>query len=203
VKLILRLYRQHDLDLIALHRNEKFCFSSAIRQSIRAYVKKETLSIRAPGPYNLPNVKIPKQIQIIICFDDKKDKELIDWICGIREGYRNSCVKNLLRGYLTYPALFVYREAEDFENIEANNLLFEKNTIETRELKRKYSKRKKIKQEIKDTIYIENIEKPIDAEKLANDILGPKAKESDIPIETSDEENDAMLDILGSMMNDF
>lgn len=214
IKLILRLYRQHDLDLIALHRNDDFCFSAAVRKALDAYVNKKTLSICAPGPNKDYEGRISKQIQLIIKLDDIKDVKSIEYIKSIKEGYRNSCVKNLLRGYLTYPVVYPYMESDSsFQDIKENNDIFKKNNVscETIDKKRHYIQKKHVKKdpfdEKLDTIYIENVEKKVDAKKLADEILKEPVPEEPVEKENqkeiSDSENDEMLDTFEALLNGF
>lgn len=192
MKLIVRLYRQHDLDLIALHKNKDFCLTTAIRKSLDAYVNKKQLSILAPN--SILEEKVPRQIQIIVRFDDHKDAKAIEWIKTIKSGYRNSFIKNLLRGYLTYPIVPAYMEGDSFDSvIKDNTNLFISNTINYCKVKNNKKKTiKKIEKDTEpktsvydeiihdkkaDTTYIENVEHKVNMKELKKEIFGDSKKE--------------------------
>lgn len=144
MKVILRFYRQHDLDLISLHRSSGFCMSSAIKKSLNAYVNNKTLCILAPSANKLDYSSIPKQVQLIVNLDENLDKKEIEWIKSLRTGMRNSAIKNLLRGYLSYPIMSAYanEKEDDFVIDLLNETAFKCNTKDITELPLRYRKNK-------------------------------------------------------------
>lgn len=143
MKVILRFYRQHDLDLISLHKTNGFSITTAIKKSLNAYVNHQTLCIQAPSANKLDYKSIPKQIQLILTLDDELDKKEIDWIKSLRIGMRNSAIKNLLRGYLSYPIMSAYLANDDFSNEILNEKAFKENYKSITEISLRYRKNKK------------------------------------------------------------
>ncbi len=178
MKVILRFYRQHDLDLISLHKYQGFCMSSAIKKSLNAYVNNKTLCILAPSANKLEYSTIPKQVQLIVNLDENLDKKEIEWIKSLRAGMRNSAIKNLLRGYLSHPAMSAYSSDEEIDfNIDLlNEAAFKCNLKEITKLPLRYRKnnsknetsRNKNKAEQKDELT--GVEK-VKSSKLAKEIL--------------------------------
>ena len=163
----LRLYRQHDLDLITLYRHPSFSLPAAIKRSLFAYVNMEQLTIKQPDPYVLPKEKISKTVQIHIFLDEEKDKNIITWLKSTKEGYRNSVLKNIVRGYLAAPCIYSYQDNESSNDIAIqNNDLFESNIRNITEIKGRAVQTRKKKKEDKT--------KRVEDSKLASEILNRK-----------------------------
>lgn len=143
MKVTLRLYRQHDLDLITLYRHPSFSLPIAMKTALCAYVRNERFHIRQPEPFQLPNEKISKIIQMHIYLNETKDKDVIKWIKGVKEGFRNSVLKNIIRSYLVAPCVYSYASSFDAGVNNALTIIdtFESNIRETVDVKgRNYRK---------------------------------------------------------------
>lgn len=103
----MRLYRQHDLDLLYLYKLSGFSIQKAVKAAMYAYINQQDTVIRPPTP-ELGSVVLPKYAQFHIYLSEKKDTELIKWIKSITSGYRNSLLKNMLRRYLYQPTILPY-----------------------------------------------------------------------------------------------
>ena len=103
----MRLYRQHDLDLLYLYKLSGFSIQKAVKAAMYAYINKQDTVIRPPTP-ELDSVVLPKYAQFHIYLSEKEDTELIKWIKSITSGYRNSLLKNMLRRYLYQPTVLPY-----------------------------------------------------------------------------------------------
>lgn len=139
----LRLYRQHDLDLITLYRHPLFSLPNAIKMSLCGYVRNQKFFINQPEPYEIGNEKISKIVQIHIQLSEKTEKDVIDWLKNIKDGYRNSVLKNVIRAYMAGPCIYSYiKENEDaFENASGVFDTFKSNIKETVDIKgRTYTK---------------------------------------------------------------
>lgn len=221
----IRLYRQHDLDLIALYRHPNFSLSAAIKRALIAYVRKEQLSIQQPPTYDLPNEKISRIIQMHIVLNEEYDQDIIKWIKGTKEGYRNSVLKNIVRGYMIGPCVYSYQKDDNAKNeaIENNDLFLSnvKNATNLNKSKYNKSKKKKVKQDnkrVEDSVLAKEI--------LSNDIPQKKdivfverIDDDDIKVEiptkiehkveepilsnTNEEDGDDMWGDIDSMMNAF
>jgi hypothetical protein len=125
MKVIMRLYRQHDLDLIYLYKLKDFSFTSALKSSIRAYIQKQSFVIPMPD-VKCQNGKItlPKQVQFHIILTEKNDIDIINFIHTISSGYRNSALKNIARCYLQVPSMTPYftQNTLSFQNADAKSI---------------------------------------------------------------------------------
>ena len=118
MKIKLRLYRQHDLDLIGLYINPDFNFRNAVKHTLTAYVRNEPYTINFPEPV-LPRKKINYLIQICVNLDESEG-DIADWLVTMKSGYRNSMIKNILRGYMPVPNIYLYNEDIDIRTPDTN-----------------------------------------------------------------------------------
>lgn len=168
----LRLYRQHDLDLITLYRHPSFSLPAAIKRSLIAYVRKEQLTIKQPEPFKLGDEKISKTVQMHIQLDEEKDADVIKWIKSTKEGYRNSVLKNIIRGYLAAPCIYSYQTSTSNLSVAVdNNDLYEANVRNLTEIKGRASTTRKSKAK-KDNRKVED-------SKLASEILNRQTVKSE------------------------
>lgn len=107
MKITMRLYRQHDLDLLYLYMLDGFSIQTAIKSAIKALVKKtgERMSVPTQSPNGMV---LPNYAQFQICLSATEDSDLIAWIRSITSGYRNALLKSVLRNYLEGPILEPY-----------------------------------------------------------------------------------------------
>ena len=113
--LVVRLYWQHDLDLVALAANPEFNMSGEMKKMIRACADgDEYFQIMLPPP---PKEKtVLDKCVLHIYFHPEKDKEAIAFLKKFRYGYRNSGLKNLFRKYLEEPYMDPYFNSELYES---------------------------------------------------------------------------------------
>lgn len=102
----IRLYRQHDLDLIGLYLKYKNKFSSLIREALVSYVGNNEFEIEVPKDFRL-NSKLEKIYRINIHLGEKNE-DAIKWLGNIKPGYRNAMLKNIMRSYLKEPNTYIY-----------------------------------------------------------------------------------------------
>lgn len=206
----LRLYRQHDLDLITLYRHPSFSLANAMKKALFAYVRKEPLIIKQPTPYEVSNDKISKTIQMHISLDAEMDKDIIQWLKQTKEGYRNSVLKNIIRGYLSAPCIYTYQDSTSaLKSADENNDLFNANIrnlteikgkgvasrkrsnkkdnrrVEDSELAKEILNRKTVKSEKTDVIFAERIgddDKTTIESDIENEILKTKPIKQETPI---------------------
>lgn len=168
----LRLYRQHDLDLITLYRHPSFSLPAAIKRSLIAYVRKEQLTIKQPEPFKLGDEKISKTVQMHIQLDEKNDADVIKWIKSTKEGYRNSVLKNIIRGYLAAPCIYSYQTSTSNLSVAVdNNDLYEANVRNLTEIKGRASTTRKSKNKKDD--------RKVEDSKLASEILNRQTVKSE------------------------
>lgn len=114
-RFIIRLYRQFDLDLIYLfdfYKRQNIEIQAQIKGILREYINgsdmgepERILCENACHPYPVPTLSLKRKIQFHILLDYEKDKDIVEWIDTITLGYRNTCVKNIIRSHLGSPCL--------------------------------------------------------------------------------------------------
>ncbi len=106
MKITIRLYSRHDLDLMSIYLNDNFPFSKEMKKAVKAYVNGDSYEIDIPESEKIDTP--PRVIQFHICFSQSSDAELIEWIKSITPGYRNSVLKNIFRNYMSEPIVSPY-----------------------------------------------------------------------------------------------
>lgn len=94
-QLEIRLYKQHDFDLMILHRSGRVNFTKLIRDVLAAYVREETYY----GSIGAETRMLREQsyYRIRITLDEKADKEVVLLMESIASGKRGIFIKLLLR----------------------------------------------------------------------------------------------------------
>ena len=98
MKVMIRLYRKHDLDLISLYYSPEFAFTKAFKEVLINYVRGEYYRIQIPKTALPPAIRRVVPLHIIL--NEETEKDVIDWIRKINNGQRNSMLKNLFRSYI-------------------------------------------------------------------------------------------------------
>lgn len=98
MRVIIRLYRQHDLDLIDLYLNSDKRFNKIIRESLFAHVRNEDYRVDIPSIHGSEE-KIHKAYRITVWLGSK-DQDIINWLKTVKTGHRNALIKNIIRGFL-------------------------------------------------------------------------------------------------------
>lgn len=143
LKVMLRIYRQHDMDLVGLHLHSSFMLGRAIKQALMAYVRGEVFKIDTPTEEELPN-EIRRVYQIQIFLDDVKDKDVIDWLKTTNPGQRNSLIKNIFRSYAFSLYVKGYGNIKEELYVEEEEKVRGRMTevVELRKIERKSKKKK-------------------------------------------------------------
>lgn len=115
MKVMIRLYRQHDLDLIGLYYNPEFAFRKALKETLINYVRGQYYRIDIPHIGLDGSVK--KQIPLHIILDEKSEADVIEWLKNTTKGQRNSMIKNLFRGYVIGANIYPYRLEDDVSKV--------------------------------------------------------------------------------------
>ena len=227
----LRLYRQHDLDLITLYRHPNFSLPNAMKTSLCAYVRNESFQIKQPEPYKIGEEKISKIVQMHIQLSEKTEGDVIAWLKNIKEGYRNSVLKNVIRAYISGPCTYSY--IKDTESgIKHSTLIlneFENNSKELIEVKGRGYQRTKTKKfdnrKVEDSVLAKEILSNDTKPKKQNNVFVERIDDNDVDVKelekiTKKEEErpqpkeqeqqdtsaitlDDMLDDIDKMMDDF
>lgn len=129
MEITVRLYKLHDYDLIYLYKNLNFPVKQAMKKALLSYVRNNPcffeVPVRIPTKENLALVK---NAQFHIHLDSEEEADIILFLSGLKKNYRNSFLKNLLRGYLAGPASYVYENQIDI-NITNERMNGLKNSI--------------------------------------------------------------------------
>lgn len=119
MRIPLRLYRNHDPDLLALYKNPNFSFQKALKGALRAYINKEPYFIYQPEQVDLRDFDFKYGYQFFLIFDDFYDKDIIDWLNGIKKRQRNIVIKSILRGAMVGVSISHCMEKDD-DRIQVN-----------------------------------------------------------------------------------
>ena len=108
----IRLYRPHDMDLIALKRSESYKLGTEIKRCLIAYAAGEEY---IPPEFSFSDNKdgyVGKYYQMHIELNPKKleEKNAIDILSQIKPGYRCVFLKTLFRSSCPYLPLLVFAE---------------------------------------------------------------------------------------------
>ncbi len=122
-KVILRLYRPHDMDLLSLQDNDEF-LQKAAYIALKAFAAKEYFVLAPPRE----RTTMPRQRMELITFrlHPSFDREVIDMLNRIAPGGRNNFVKCLLRAYLAFPMDSAFIPEGEQEFFRSRFLLFYK-----------------------------------------------------------------------------
>jgi len=115
----IRMYWQHDLDLIALAQQEDFSIGLAMKEALKAYIRGTPYSMEVPRVQNAKTDKAGKPIPIENCtahfiLNPVKDADIISFLNTLRLGYRNNAIKMIFRAYLDTPNIVPYLITSEF-----------------------------------------------------------------------------------------
>lgn len=113
MNIIVRLYWQHDLDLVALCMHPDFDMGKWMKKAVVAFAKGDA-GFKIPLPRSMPYRVELDNCSTHFGLTPGKDDEIIACMNGFRYGQRNSAIKNIFRMYLETPYLDPYYNAETF-----------------------------------------------------------------------------------------
>ena len=153
IKITMRLYRLHDLDLMYLYKMPNVSIQAIIKVMLKNYVKDRNNGNRIATRFRTSdirhNIPLPSTAQFHIILQDDEDGDVISWIEQIPKGIRNGMIKNMLRNYFDFPLIVPYEETVSDEKItsEDDSISIEKyNEVITQKATTKpYKRRKKSK----------------------------------------------------------
>lgn len=115
MKLTIRIYKRHDLDLLYLYRQESdFDFKESLKKTLKAYIKGKNIKNDLPSGECKSVSSLPTVVQMHIMLDAKEDQDILQWIKGITRGRRNNLIKNIFRN--SFPPI----ESPYLQNSENN-----------------------------------------------------------------------------------
>ena len=115
-RVIIRLYRQFDIDLIYMFEylsEIKKDHQQFVKSVIRAYIEKsyvpgqkaQWISDLLHPPADKP-LLLRRKIQYHVLLHPVQDADILEWLETITIGYRNTVIKGLMRGYIGEPCIF-------------------------------------------------------------------------------------------------
>lgn len=111
LKIRIRLYHYHDLDLVSLYREGRLSIPKAVKYSLNAFAEKRYVRLETN---NKKCEKIARPVYTFnIILNEKKDKKAIELLDKIDKGFRNNFMKQLLRVYLGFAFPECYTSAEN------------------------------------------------------------------------------------------
>ena len=103
MRIEIKLYSYHDLDLVSLYKTGRIAFPETTRQVLNSYARKEVYKVR-PLPLNenraakYPQKMYRKFYHYHVDLDSKEDADAIRLMRTITDGYRNNFIKSVLKG---------------------------------------------------------------------------------------------------------
>lgn len=113
MQITVRLYRQHDMDLVGLYRTKDFKFQRHMKNALKAYAEGKDYCIHHPGDKDIRKGYVPKIVQMHIYLTPEQDESAISVLQTIRDGYRGAFLKALFRKYLNNEPLAAYKDRKD------------------------------------------------------------------------------------------
>ena len=111
MKIRVRLYHYHDLDLVSLYREGRLSVSKAAKIALNSFAQKKYFIMEAKEK---KAEKVAKPVYMFnIVLNEKKDRDAIELLNKIEKGYRNNFIKQLLRLYLRYEIPDCYISSEN------------------------------------------------------------------------------------------
>lgn len=117
LKLTIRIYRTHDFDLMALHQTGALKIGAAMKKAILAYYNGEKFSFDIAMPKKPDLADMPLVVATSIVITEKDAEGITKWLSGFLPGYRNCCLKNLLRHFLPDPAIAYFRNDGEYHEL--------------------------------------------------------------------------------------
>lgn len=111
MKIRVRLYHYHDLDLVSLYREGRISISKAIKCTLKAFAQKKYMQLEVGSKKCEKTAKPVYMFNVIL--NEEKDQDAIELLNKIENGYRNNFIKQLLREYLCFTIPDCYTSSEN------------------------------------------------------------------------------------------
>ncbi len=113
MRVTIRLYKRHDLDLYALYMasGNKYDFKEVMKKTLKAYINNQPIKNELPDLEGIKIADLPPKTNFHINVT-AEDTDIQEWLQTIRLGRRNNLMKNILRN--SYPPIIApyYNESE-------------------------------------------------------------------------------------------
>lgn len=150
MRIEIKLYSYHDLDLVSLYKTGRIAFPETTRQVLNSYARKEVYKVRLLPLNEDRAAKYPQKMyrkfyHYHVDLDEVEDADAIRLIKMITEGYRNNFIKSVLRQYLC--GVFIEEYSKDgsanFFNEMSRRIQGDRDERDIKQVKRKAKKEKK------------------------------------------------------------
>lgn len=184
MKIEVKLYSYHDMDLVSLYKSGRIVFPETTKQVLNSYANKEVykvklLKVNPKREKKYPDDTYKKYYRYYVLLDETKDAAAIKLLEGITPGCRNNFIKVVLRQYICCEIPSGYSVTGDTQLFKNMTMLFQgglsdKEIHQTRTTKtintdktKKTTKKKNRKTPIKETskaIYQQTLPENLDNE---------------------------------------
>lgn len=118
-RVIIRLYRQFDIDLIYLFsklKENNINIQEFVKSVIRGYMSSGYAGRQFEGAKKIKSIlreekdgqtiTLRRKIQYHVLLVPDEDEDLFEWLETITIGYRNTVIKELIRSYINVPCIY-------------------------------------------------------------------------------------------------
>lgn len=147
MKIEVKLYSYHDMDLVSLYKTGRVSFPETTRQILNSYANKEAYKVRLfevdeKRLTRYPSDSYRKYYHYHVVLDEKDDADAVGLLKRITPGYRNNFIKAILRQYLCGAFISDYSIDGDSRFFDEMSRRFQGDR-EERDIKLEKKKRKK------------------------------------------------------------
>lgn len=109
-RVVMRIYRRTDYDLLSLMMDESFVFGQLVKEILVSYANNEIFLINIPTNVgrNISDKVLSRRVDFTLNEKDKREAKAIKLLDKIRLKKKNDFLKNLMRGYLSGPVVSSY-----------------------------------------------------------------------------------------------
>ena len=99
MRVTIRLYKRHDLDLLALYCADNTKFKNDFKSTLKCYINNNPIKNIIPETECSSVYAMPTKVGFHMILKEE-DEDLKQWIKGITRGRRNNVMKNIFRASL-------------------------------------------------------------------------------------------------------
>lgn len=130
MKVEVKLYSYHDIDLVSLYKTGRVMFPETTRKVLNSYARKEAYRVQLMEPNQKKISKYPennyrKYYHYHIILNEKYDADAIHLLKCITPGFRNNFIKAVLRQYLCGVFVPEYNINGDTELFDTMSRMFQ------------------------------------------------------------------------------
>ncbi len=112
MQITVRLYRQHDMDLIGLYLTPGFKFTTEMKNALIAHVKGNDYRISAPTTPSGYKGYLKRSIMVHLSIDRNDYHDVYKVLEALKDGQRNAYIKTIMRMSIDRMPLFSYMSGD-------------------------------------------------------------------------------------------